>query len=63
MTAGQQYLFQNVAVALEHASKRYPLTHADHLRVLEAFREAFTEDWITTQPEVIPHISKLLGKS
>ena len=58
----QRSLFHCVGRAIEHANARHPLRHEDHLRVLEMFRYAITENWVETQPDLIPHISKLLGK-
>src|SRR5262245_20124020 len=58
----QQFLFRCMAKAMEYANERTSLTHADHLIVLEAYRDAITEDWIDTHPEMVPYFSKLLRK-
>ncbi len=63
LTVNQRFLFNCIGRALEHANSRRKIDHADHLRVLETFRGLITEDFMERHPELVPELSKLLGKS
>ena len=62
LPAHQQYLFDCIGRAMQLSNKRHTMTHADHLKVLDEYSSAITEDWIKTQPDGAI-ISKLLGKA